>query len=262
MKVSIITIFLGLLALGVFLKKSSPETNQGTKTGFNQLSEQFLRNLKNGKSTQAIQDRLANTTVDSLVSSLTNDDQKLAFWVNIYNAYIQVILTKNPELYKDRSSFFSEDQIFLAGQKVSFATIEHGIIRKSQWDKGLGYVPNPFPGNFERKLRVENRNYHIHFALNCGAKDCPPIAIYQPNNLEEQFNKGTKRFLKATSTYDTVKNEVKVTSLFSWFRGDFGGEIGIKNILKEYEIIPQTANRNLVYKDYDWTLDLHNFIDL
>ena len=262
MKVSIIAITFGLLALGVFLNRPSPETTIGAETDFNRLSEKFLRNIEAGKDTQAFQDRLAHTTIDSLVNALTTDNQKLAFWVNIYNAYIQVILTKNPELYKDRSSFFTKDQITIAGQKVSFATIEHGIIRKSQWDKGLGYVQDPFPGDFERKLRVDNRNYHIHFALNCGAKDCPPVAVYQPDRLKEQFNKGTERYLKATSIYNRTKNEVDVTSLFNWFRGDFDGESGIKKILKEYKIIPNITDPKLVYKDYDWTLDLHNFIDL
>ncbi|MCG2460774.1 DUF547 domain-containing protein [Flavobacteriaceae bacterium F89] len=262
MKVSIIAIIFCLLALGVFLNRPSAEISNGTETDFNRLSEQFLKNLEDGKDTEVLQNRLANTTVDSLASTLTTDTQKLAFWVNIYNAYIQVILTKNPELYKDRSSFFTRDQIIIAGQKISFATIEHGIIRKSQWDKGLGYVQNPFPGDFERKLRVDKRNYHIHFALNCGAKDCPPVAIYSAARLKEQFNKGTERYLKTTSNFDPKSNEVKVTSLFSWFRGDFGGESGIKEILKEYNIVPKTADPKLVYKDYDWTLDLHNFIDL
>jgi hypothetical protein len=262
MKVTIITIIFGFLALGVFLNRASPERTTGTETDFNRLSERFLGNIEEGQDTQAFQDRLAHTTIDSLVNALTTDTQKLAFWINIYNAYIQVILTKNPELYKDRSSFFTKDQITIAGQKVSFATIEHGIIRKSQWDKGLGYVQDPFPGEFERKLRVGKRNYHIHFALNCGAKDCPPVAIYQPDRLEEQFNKGTERYLKKTSSYDPKKNEVQVTSLFSWFRGDFNGESGVKEILKEYKIIPKASDPKLSYNNYDWTLDLHNFIDL
>ena len=68
------------------------------KIDFNELSEQFLHRIKNNESTQEIQDILSSTTIDVLEKTLDTNDKKLAFWVNIYNAYIQVILQKNPDL--------------------------------------------------------------------------------------------------------------------------------------------------------------------
>ncbi len=229
---------------------------------FNKLSEQMLQNIKAGKSTRELREQLAKTTLNDLQEGLKTDDKKLAFWVNIYNAYIQVILSENPELYNDRGEFFKKDQIPIAGNIISFAKIEHGIIRKSQWEFGLGMIPKWFPDKFERELRVEERDYLIHFALNCGAKDCPPVAIYQADRLDEQFDKGTAAYLKQNSTYNPDTKEVAVTSLFNWFRGDFGFEGGIKEILKQYGIIPQTEGVDISYKNYDWTLDLDNFTDL
>jgi hypothetical protein len=226
------------------------------------MSEEFLQRIKLGKDTKEIQKMLANTTLNQLENALHTDAHKLSFWVNIYNAYIQVILSKNPELYENRNEFFNKAQIEIAGETISFAKIEHGIIRKSQWDLGLGYIRKWFPNKFERKLRVENQDYRVHFALNCGAKDCPPVAIYQVKLLDAQFNKGTANYLKKTSEYDKTKKEVAVTSLFSWFRGDFGATSGVKRILKEFEIIPTTKEIDLIYKDYDWSLDLNNFIDI
>jgi hypothetical protein len=229
---------------------------------YNLLSEQFLIKIKAGQDTKSIQDQLAKTRLSELSAGLVTDAQKLAFWVNIYNGYIQLILKENPELYNDRRTFFDMDQIPIGGNTVSFSKIEHGIIRKSQWPLGLGYVRKWFPDAFERKLRVDHRDYRIHFALNCGAKDCPPVAIYTPQRLEEQFMEGTKRYLTRTSTYKEGQNEVSVTSLFNWFRGDFGGKKGVKHILKEIGILPTTKNVTLVHKDYDWTLSLDNFIEL
>ncbi|MGB5370903.1 MAG: DUF547 domain-containing protein [Flavobacteriaceae bacterium] len=229
---------------------------------YNLLSEQFLIKIKAGQDTKSIQDQLAKTKLTDLSASLVNDAQKLAFWVNIYNGYIQLILKENPELYNDRRTFFDMEQIPIAGSTVSFSKIEHGIIRKSQWPLGLGYVRKWFPDAFERKLRVDKRDYRIHFALNCGAKDCPPVAIYSPERLEEQFEEGTKRYLTRTSTYNEGQSKVAVTSLFNWFRGDFGGKKGVKQILKYFGILPKTKNIDLVYKDYDWTLSLDNFIEL
>lgn len=226
----------------------------------NQLSEQFLNQIKNGENTTKIEKQLADLPFEDLVNGLKTDKQKLAFWVNIYNAFIQVTLTKNPSLYDNRGNFFSDDRITIAGNDISFDKIEHGIIRKSQSKIGLGYVKKGFPDKLERELRVENTDYRIHFALNCGAKDCPPVSIYTPSRLDEQFSKSTALFLKQSSKFDATENKVYITTLFSWFRGDFGGKDGTKNILKAHGIIKDVDNVAIEYKDYDWTLDLGNFI--
>lgn len=233
-----------------------------TKTDFNELSESFLKQIIDKKDTQEIQDILANTSIEELDNALDTNDKRLAFWLNIYNAYIQVILQKNPKLYNDRGTFFKLEQIKIAGETVSFAKIEHGLIRKSQWEYGLGYIRKWFPNKFERKLRVNKPVFNVHFALNCGAKDCPPVAIYEWKRLPEQLKIGTKKHLDKTSEYNSETNIVKVTSLFSWFRGDFSGKGGIKKILKANEIIPSTKGVDIEYTNYDWTLYLDNFIDL
>lgn len=88
------------------------------------------------------------------------------------------------------------------------------------------------------------------------------VKTHCANQLDEQFNNGTRQYLKQTSEYMAEKNEVSVTSLFSWFRGDFGGKSGVKDILKELEIIPETRGVKISYKNYDWTLDLDNFTKL
>ncbi|HMB63391.1 MAG TPA: DUF547 domain-containing protein [Eudoraea sp.] len=232
------------------------------QTDFNRLSEKFVRNLMNGSSTNDIRARLYTTTPEELEEQLKTDQQKLAFWVNIYNGYIQVILSEHPEFYSDRRAFFKREQIPIAGRLISFAKIEHGIIRDSQWELGLGRIGKWFPDAFERKLRVDERDYRIHFALNCGAKDCPPVAVYEAEQLDSQFKKATAQYLRRTSEYSEEKKQVAVTSLFSWFRGDFGGKSGIKEILKSFHIIPQTNDIDITYKNYDWTLDLHNFAEL
>jgi len=227
-----------------------------------ELSQNFLQNIKNEASTNEIRAKLYNLTLEDLKKGLKTDEQKLAFWVNIYNAYIQVILSENPKLYDDKRAFFKKEQIPIAGRMVSFEKIEHGIIRKSQWPLGLGLIRKWFPNKFERKLRVDKRDYRIHFALNCGAKDCPPVAIYEADRLNEQFDIGTEQYLKRTSEYNVDNKEVAVTSLFNWFRGDFGCKKGVKKILKEQGLIPTTKGIDITYQNYDWTLDLDNWTEL
>ncbi|MDP5230262.1 MAG: DUF547 domain-containing protein [Cellulophaga sp.] len=250
----IVTLFVSYATNGQSIENGS--------LSLNQQSEQFLRDIKAEKNTSEFRAQLANTSVEILEKSLLTDTQKLAFWVNVYNGYIQIVLSENPESYNDRGAFFKKKQIPIAGDILSFEKIEHGIIRKSQWPLGLGYIRKWFPNKLERKLRVENRDYRVHFALNCGAKDCPPVAIYEVDKLDAQFSKGTEIFLKGTSTYEKDSKKLIVTPLFSWFRGDFGGKKGVKNILKEFKIIPTTKNIDIAYKNYDWTLDLDNWTDL
>lgn len=262
MKLNVFALFVLVLLSCCKVQKANLDGQTATTTNFNELSEQFLKNLQQGKNTQEIQDKLANTTLEELSGALVNDEQRFAFWVNTYNAYILAILQKNPELYDDRRDFFSREQITIAGEKVSFAKIEHGIIRKSQWELGLGYIRKWFPNRFERKLRVDKRDYRIHFALNCGAKDCPPVAIYTPERIKKQLEKGTEIYLKRTTDYNAENKTASVTSLFNWFRGDFGGKSGVKKILKKQGIIPDTKGVDLSYKNYDWTLELNNFIEL
>lgn len=230
-------------------------------TKLNSLSEQFLEKIKKGENTEYLQEQLAKIDLEELANTLKTDEQKLAFWINLYNAYIQVILKKSPELYENRNDFFSRNQIIIAENEISFDKIEHGIIRKSKSKLGLGYVKKSFPNGFEKLLRVENPDYRIHFALNCGAKDCPPIAIYSPIDLHHQLAKSTTYFLKSSTTFDTTQNKVFVSSVFSWFRGDFGGKDGSLKILKEQDLIPTTSGVAIDYKEYNWTLDLGNFIE-
>jgi len=252
-----------LLFFWVFLGYASlvAQNENSDISNFNMLSEQFLAAIKEGKDTKKYQQQLANTTLEALQEGLQTNEQKLAFWVNIYNAYIQVLLSKNPELYDNRQSFFNDKRILIAGKKRSFAKIEHGIIRKSQWPLGLGKIRKWFPNKFERKLRVDKRDYRVHFALNCGAKDCPPVAIFTAERVNEQFDKGTEDLLKKTTNYDESNNSVSVIALFSWFRGDFGNKKGTKKILQQQGLIPNNKV-DVSYKNYDWTLYLDNWISL
>lgn len=249
------------LMLGLHGEVPAQQTTAST-VDFNSLSEEFVQKAMAGKNTQELRKTLALTRVKTLDQALDTNDKRLAFWVNIYNAYIQFFLREDPSLYEDRNAFFKKDQIRIAGEVISFSKIEHGIIRKSQWEYGLGNVGKLFTDDFERTLRVDMPDYRIHFALNCGAKDCPPVAIYEWQRLNEQFRKGTARYLKNNTEYIPANKKVRVTTLFSWFRGDFGGKDGTKEILKEHGLIPTTDGVELEFKNYDWTLQLDNFITL
>lgn len=237
-------------------------TGIGQNTDFVTLSQQLLEAARYQKPSEEIQERLAKVSLSELNEALDTDNERKAFWINIYNAYVQIILTEKPEKFEDRGAFFSGAQIKLVGRVLSFDDIEHGIIRGSQSKYALGFIPKWFVNDFERKLRVRTRDGRIHFALNCGAKSCPPIPILDDNRIEQQLDAASRSYLQSTTTYDASTNKAGVTALFSWFRGDFGNLSGARDYLRRYEAIPETADPSLSFNDYDWTLDLGNYIDL
>ncbi len=102
-------------------------------------------------------------------------------------------------------------------------------------------------------------DYRIHFALNCGAKSCPPIAFYQSDKLNQQLDEATIGFLKSTSKYDSEKQTITLSKILSWFSGDFGGKKGQIELLKSHGIIPSDKNPKIVYATYDWTVDLKQY---
>lgn len=229
-----------------------------SKDDLMQLSKDFLYSLQNNQSTEDCKKILSEVSLDELASQINDDQKRKAFWINIYNAFIQDILMEHPERYEDRGAFFKAKQMNIAGREVSFDDIEHGIIRRSVSKLSLGYIGKIFVSKFERKLRTDKRDGRIHFALNCGAKSCPPVAIFEAGRIEEQLDNISIQYLTNTTSFDKTKNTASVSSLISWFRGDFGGLEGAKEMLKKYGVV-NAEDFSLEFNDYDWTLDLGNY---
>lgn len=245
--------FLVALLMGFYSFQTLAQVNPTV-----QLSVDLLEAIKKEDGTEVLVKHIGELSQSKLIHDLDTDEKRLAFWINIYNGFIQDILRKEPKAYKDRNQFFKKAQIQIAGRKMSFADIEHGIIRRSQFELFLGYLTNPFAPEWQKKLRVDNKDYRIHFALNCGARSCPPVYIYDDVDFDRQINEVTSKFLKESTTYDAEKDHAMVVALFSWFRGDFGGGQGIREILKKYGATPKKPEK-VTITEYDWTLDLNNW---
>ena len=231
------------------------------QTNYIQTAEDLITAFKEGEPYEQYVETLRQSTFDELREELDTDAKKYAFWINIYNGYIQVELRNKPELYNKRNKFFATPAIEIGGKTLSFSDIEHGIIRRGEWLFALGYIRNPFPSRFKKQLRPKKQEYRVHFVLNCGALSCPPIAVMDHTVIEEQFAEATKRYLPDFTSYDEASNKVLTTPLFSWFRGDFKGKKGTKRILEQHGLIPSKKVK-LKYDGYDWSLMLDNFIDL
>jgi hypothetical protein len=145
------------------------------------LSIRLLKRVRREESVEDLEATLAGYDPGTLAGALDTDARRKAFWCNVYNAYAQVLVAERRDLYeRSRRRFFGLAAIEVAGWELSLDRIEHRLLRRSQFAWSLGYLTNPFPGEFERSLRVDAVDPRIHFALNCGATSCPPHRRVHP----------------------------------------------------------------------------------
>ena len=233
------------------------------ETSFNstaaQVSSEFIYAVKTGNEAGVLQAKLANMDFEALRTELKTDEDKKAFWINIYNGYTQLLLKKDPAKYKNRNTFFKMKQVAIAGKMFSLDEIEHDILRRSKIKWSLGYLNKIFPTRTARSLRVDHLDYRIHFALNCGAKSCPPIAFYDPAKLDTQLDIATGAYLAGEADYTPEKNLLQLPALMSWFRRDFKGKKNMLQLVKKYKIVPQDKQPSISFKKYDWNLYLNNY---
>lgn len=222
-----------------------------------QLSEQLLLAMKMEKSSVDEEAQLATYPFDLFQQELSTDEAKKAFWINCYNAYF-LILRKVKKL--EKPAIYRNKEIEIAGNHFSLDDIEHGILRKYRYKPALGYLPNWLAPKLIKNLAVDKMDYRIHFALNCGAASCPPIAFYTPEKIEEQLEMATQSFLEPDTQIDSDKKEIHISQLFKWFLGDFGGKSGIRKIL-EKQLGIDTSRYQLIYKPYSWEEKLDNYAE-
>jgi hypothetical protein len=192
---------------------------------------------------------LARLAEDDLARDLPDDPTRIATWVNLYNAATQQLVDADPAAYARRTRFFRLPALTVAGRVLTLDTLEHGLLRRSRPKVGLGYVTSPVAGRFERRFRVARPDPRVHFALNCAAASCPPIASYDPDRLDAQLDLATRAYLGAS-----VRREGEaliVPRIFRWFPGDFGGPSGIRRFLAVHG--HPTDGLRLRYAPWDWT---------
>lgn len=232
---------------------------QQSKNELVHLSQNYIYAARTDASLTSLIQNLSALPFEQLKAALSSDKQKKAFWINLYNGYTQAALKQNAGRYKNRNAFFKQKNIDVSGYTLSLDDIEHGILRHSKIKWSLGHLNKLFPSKREKQLRVDRLDYRIHFALNCGAKSCPPIAFYNDESIDAQLDLATTTYLKSETELDSTTNTIHLPKLMSWFRADFGGKKGMREILRKYGIISKDARPKIKFKDYDWTLTLNNY---
>jgi len=179
-------------------------------------------------------------------ATLTREDE-MAYWINLYNATtLRLILDAYPvDSIKDIGGLlrspWKKDLVTVDGRSLSLNEIENDILRPRFQDP------------------------RIHFALNCAAVSCPPLApfAFTGDKLDQQLEQVTQAavvhpaFVSLDSSGDRVR--VQLSKIFDWYAGDWEEGGGVRGFLARYRPSDRAllldADSRLEYNDYDWKLN-------
>lgn len=187
--------------------------------------------------------------------------ERLAFWINLYNALVidGIIHFQIGEQIGVR--LFRRAAYDVCGLRFSLDDIEHGVLR--------GNRPHPLfkiapfgPGDQRLQAVLDHFDARIHFALVCGAKSCPPIAVYEGNQLNQQLDRAAASFINGGWVqHDPETQVLRISPIFKWYERDFGGLQQVRTVIARYSHDPavQQAARDdhtgIRYQDYDWSVN-------
>ncbi len=191
--------------------------------------------------------RLAATDPSGL-----GEDDRLAFWLNVYNAYTLKLVADSYPVGSIRdvvsgvfipavNTPFKVEFVVVGGETMTLDAVEHGAIR------------------------AEFSEPRIHFALVCAARSCPPLRAeaYDGDRLDAQLDDQARRFL-ANPDKNRVPAEdgtVALSKIFDWFGGDFGRDDAARQaFLAPYfdgavrETL-EAGGYDIEFLPYDWSLN-------
>lgn len=205
---------------------------------------------------QAILDAFSAVSADQYAGF--RRDEKLAFLINVYNAFtLALILTRYPELksIRDLGSLIQSPwkrRFFrLFGEERSLDHVEHELIRA--------------PGAFD--------DPRIHFVVVCASVGCPALRpeAFIAAQLDAQMEDSTRRFLRDRSRnrFNMKTGKLEVSKLFDWYKGDFDkpfrGSATREAFLGRYaesladepreQQLIREGRQPVIFLDYDWSLN-------
>jgi hypothetical protein len=186
--------------------------------------------LKNKEQLTLYLNQLATNTVKDSWSK----EDKLAYWINAYNAFtVKLILDNYPlKSIKDIKDPWDVRFIKIGEKWMTLNDIEHNILRKMEEPR-------------------------IHFAIVCASVSCPKLSnkAFTAENLEQQLSLATTSFLADASRNTITPTELKLSKIFRWFAKDFKQDGDIISFIKAYTKVDILENAKISFEDYDWNLN-------
>lgn len=161
-------------------------------------------------------------------------EDRLVYWINAYNAYTIKLILDNYPLKSitdlEGGKPWDKKWIPLQGKTLSLNNIENDIIRP------------------------RFKEPRIHFAVNCAAKSCPPIAnvAYTPATLEALLQVKTEAFINDKNHNQITASSASVSKIFEWYAEDFGD---LRTFLNKYSATTFDGKVAIQFNEYDWSLN-------
>jgi Protein of unknown function, DUF547 len=175
-----------------------------------------------------------NTLSENIPKDSWTKAEKLAYWINAYNAFtIKLIIDNYPvKSIKDIKNPWDVSFIKLGDKIFTLNYIEHKILRKMNEPR-------------------------IHFAIVCASVSCPKLQniAFESSTIEAQLTNATKEFLADSSRNNLSQNNIKVSKIFKWFSSDFMQDGSLIDFLNQYSEITISKKASKSYNNYDWNLN-------
>ena len=172
-----------------------------------------------------IAEQLCNVNVWDLEHEIPDRNERMALYLNLYNALVihGHIAIGDPTTPAERGQFFTKTAYKVGDEVWSLDVIEHVFLR---CNKPKAFAANPLLDSTDKRTKhalVLPVDYRIHFALNCGAKSCPPIRFYSAEKLDDQLTMACKGFFRDDTNIlvSHQDRKVKLTKLLEWYGSDF-----------------------------------------
>jgi hypothetical protein len=199
------------------------------------------------------------------LQSLKSREDKLAFWINIYNTIVVqgIIELELESSVREVTNFFTHICYRIGRYTFSPDEIEHGILRSNA--RPPYSVFKVFKRNDPRsEFALDKSDPRIHFVLVCGSRSCAPIRFYQANVIDEQLDTATKNFINSSEVVILPeKNKVLLSQIFHWYNKDLGKGKDLYQFLLRYlnpdekaEYLEEHIDTiEVEYLFYDWNLN-------
>ncbi|CAL0327053.1 unnamed protein product [Lupinus luteus] len=160
-----------------------------------------------------------------------NHQEKIAFWINIYNscmmnAFIENGIPESPDMVV---ALMQKATLNVGGHLLSAPTIEHCILRLPYHWKLLNskQTLSKEVKNYEMTLRslygLELSESLVIFALCCGTWSSPTVRIYTASEVENELEVAKREYLQAAVGISTSK--FIVPELLDWHLLDLAKDL-------------------------------------
>ncbi|XP_020581016.1 uncharacterized protein LOC110025088 isoform X2 [Phalaenopsis equestris] len=156
------------------------------------------------------------------VSELTHQ-QKLAFWINIYNSCIMNAFLENgipttPQMVVEQ---MLKAMVNVGGHILSAMNIEHFILRLPYYSKHYSLERLRSDEKTRRAVfRLDWPEPLVTFALSCGSWSSPTVRVYTAMNVQHELEEAKKEYLQAAVGI-LKPNRLAIPKLLDWYLLDF-----------------------------------------